>query len=138
MWKTRNGKLGMVKPTLENPDIIVEDISEAKDGDITERGSSYVFVKAFIKLDGSRYYYFTSVTIRKDGHEVVVSNQEKRRNVLTNLLVNGKLAWKHADNVSVASDVANGLYSSQGNVSDPAIEGTDAPQTNYSENKDSK
>ena len=135
MWKTRNGKLGMVKPTLENPDIIVEDISEAKDGDITERGSSYVFVKAFIKLDGSRYYYFTSVTIRKDGHEVVVSNQEKRRNVLANLLVNGKLAWKHADNVSVASDVANGLYSSQGNVSDPAIEGTDAPQTNYSESK---
>lgn len=138
MRQNRNGKLGMVKPTLENPDIIVEDISEAKDGDITERGSSYVFVKAFIKLDGSRYYYFTSVTIRKDGHEVVVSNQEKRRNVLTNLLVNGKLAWKHADNVSVASDVANGLYSSQGNVSDPAIEGTDAPQTNYSENKDSK
>ena len=135
MRQNRNGKLGMVKPTLENPDIIVEDISEAKDGDITERGSSYVFVKAFIKLDGSRYYYFTSVTIRKDGHEVVVSNQEKRRNVLTNLLVNGKLAWKHADNVSVASDVANGLYSSQGNVSDPAIEGTDAPQTNYSENK---
>lgn len=138
MRQNRNGKLGMVKPTLENPDIIVEDISEAKDGDITERGSSYVFVKAFIKLDGSRYYYFTSVTIRKDGHEVVVSNQEKRRNVLTNLLVNGKLAWKHADNVSVASDVANGLYSSQGNVSDPAIEGTDAPQTNYSEIKYSK
>ena len=138
MRQNRNGKLGMVKPTLENPDIIVEDISEAKDGDITERGSSYVFVKAFIKLDGSRYYYFTSVTIRKDGHEVVVSNQEKRRNVLTNLLVNGKLAWKHADNVSVASDVANGLYSSQGNVSDPAIEGTDAPQTNYSESKYSK
>lgn len=42
----------------------------------------------------------------------------------------GKLVWKHADNVSPASDLADGLYSSQGNLSDPASEGTDAPQTN--------
>lgn len=44
--------------------------------------------------------------------------------------VKGKLVWKHADDVSTASDVADGLYSSQGNMSDPASEGTDAPQTN--------
>lgn len=138
MRQDRNGKLGMVKPTLENPDIIVEDSSEAKEGDTTERASSYVFVKAFTKADGSRYYYFTSVTVSKDGHEVVVSNQEKRRNVLTNLLMNGKLIWKHADNASAASDVADGLYSSQGNLSDPTTEGTDAPQTNYSESKGSE
>ncbi len=138
MRQGRNGKLGMVKPTLENPDIIVKDSSEAKEGDTTERGSSYVFVKAFIKPDGSRYYYFTSVTVNKEGHEVVVSNQEKRRNVLTNLLMKGKLVWKHADNASAASDVADGLYSSQGNVSDPTTEGTDAPQTNYSGSKGSE
>ena len=138
MRQDRNGKLGMVKPTLENPDIIVEDSSEAKEGDTTERASSYVFVKAFTKADGSRYYYFTSVTVSKYGHEVVVSNQEKRRNVLTNLLMNGKLIWKHADNASAASDVADGLYSSQGNLSDPTTEGTDAPQTNYSESKGSE
>lgn len=130
MRQGRNGKLGMIKPTLENPDIIIEDASEAKDADATERKSSYVFVKTFVKPDGSRYYYFTSVTVSKDGHEVVVSNQEKRRNVLTNLLMKGKLVWKHADNVSTASDVADGLYSSQGNMSDPVTEGTDAPQTN--------
>lgn len=131
MRQGRNGKLGMVKPTLENPDIIIEDISEAKDPDTTERKSSYVFVKAFVKPDGSRYYYFTSVTVSKAGHEVVVSNQEKRRNVLTNLLMKGKLVWKHADDVSDASDIADGLYSSQGKKSDPATESTDAPQTNY-------
>ena len=135
MRQGRNGKLGMIRPTLENPDIIVEDSSEAKDGDATERASSYVYVKTFIKPDGSRYYYFTSVTVSKDGHEVVVSNQEKRRNVLTNLLLKGKLVWKHADDVSTASDVADGLYSSQGNMSDPATEGTDAPQTNNSVHK---
>ena len=89
MRQGRNGKLGMVKPTLENPDIIIEDNSEAKEPEYTERKSSYVYVKTFIKPDGSRYYYFTSVTVSKDGHEVVISNQEKRRNVLTNLLIKG-------------------------------------------------
>lgn len=130
MRQGRNGKLGMIRSTLEDPDIIIEDASEAKDNQTTERESSFVFVKTFTKPDGSRYYYFTSVTVSKDGHEVVVSNQEKRRNVLTNLLMKGKLVWKHADNVSPASDLADGLYSSQGNLSDPASEGTDAPQTN--------
>ena len=33
MRQGRNGKLGMIKPTLENPDIIIEDISEAKEGE---------------------------------------------------------------------------------------------------------
>lgn len=45
-----------------------------------------------------------------------------------------KLVWKHADDVSDASDVAQGLYSSQGNVSDLATEGTDVPQTSMSNN----
>lgn len=135
MRQGRNGKLGMVKPTLENPDIIIEDNSEAKEPEYTERKSSYVYVKTFIKPDGSRYYYFTSVTVSKDGHEVVISNQEKRRNVLTNLLMKGKLVWKHADDVSSTSDVADGLFSPQGNMSDPVSEGTDAPQTNVSDRK---
>ena len=130
MRQGREGKLGMVKPTLETPDVIIEDASEAKYGDVTERRSSYVFVKAFKKADGSRYYYFTSVTVSKDGKEVVISNQEKRKNAIANLLTNGKLVWRHADDVSAASDVKQGLYSSQGNMSDPTTEGTDAPQTN--------
>lgn len=135
MRQGRNGKLGMIKPTLETPDIIIEDASEAKDAAATERESSYVFVKTFVKPDGSRYYYFTSVTVSKDGHEVVISNQEKRRNVLTNLLMKGKLVWKHADDVSSTSDVADGLFSPQGDMSDPVSEGTDAPQTNDSDRK---
>ena len=136
MRQDRNGKLGMIKPTLENPDAIIEDKSKAKEGDTTERASSYIFVKAFKKADGTRYYYFTSVTVSKDSKEVVISNQEKRRNAIANLLVNGKLVWKHADNVSSASDVANGLYSSQVDSSELATEGTDAPQTNGTINAD--
>ena len=129
MRQGRNGKLGMIKPTLEHPHAIIEDVSEAKEGDTTERPSSYVFIRSFKKADGSRYYYFTSITVSKDGKEVVVSNQEKRRNAIANLLTKGKMVWKHADDVSNASDMAQGLYSPQGNVSDLATEGTDAPQT---------
>ena len=129
MRQGRNGKLGMIKPTLEYPHAIVSDVSEAKEGDTTERASSYVFIRSFKKADGSRYYYFTSITVSKDGKEVVVSNQEKRRNAIANLLTKGKMVWKHADNVSDASDMEQGLYSPQGNVSDLATEGTDAPQT---------
>lgn len=136
MRQGRNGKLGMIKPTLEHPHAIVSDVSEAKEGDTTERASSYVFIRSFKKADGSRYYYFTSITVSKDGKEVVVSNQEKRRNAIANLLTKGKMVWKHADDVSDASDMAQGLYSPQGNVSDLATEGTDAPQTTMlSDNK---
>lgn len=138
MREDRHGKLGMVKPTLENPDVILEDASKAKEGDTEERPSSYIFVKAFKKADGSRYYYFTSITVSKDGREVVVSNQEKRKNAIANLLSKDKLVWKHADDVSDASDVAQGLYSSQGIVSDLATEGTDAPQTSMSNSETSE
>lgn len=130
----RSTKLGLVKPTLETPDVILEDASSAKEGDIEER-ASYIFIKAFKKADGSRYYYFTSVTVSKDGLEVVISNQEKRKNAIANLLSKCKLVWKHADDVSDASDVTQGLYSSQGNVSDLTSEGTDAPQTNANDVK---
>ena len=39
MRKGRDGKLGMIKPTLEEPHIILEEVSEASDGDTTERAS---------------------------------------------------------------------------------------------------
>jgi hypothetical protein len=75
----RDGKLGMVKPTLENPDVIIEDYRPASDGK-SERDTSYVFIKTFVNDDGSSYYHFTSVTVRKEGHEVVISNQERSSN----------------------------------------------------------
>ena len=88
----RNGKLGMVKPTLESPAIILEDARPAKDGK-SERDTSYVFVKPFAKQDGSRYYYFTSVTVSKNGREVVISSQERSENRISKLLQQSNVAW---------------------------------------------
>lgn len=91
--KGRNGKLGMIKPTLENPTVVIEEKSMAKDGQETERASSYIFVKSFISEDGHRTYYFTSITVQKDGREVVISNQEKERSRIKRLLKDGRLAY---------------------------------------------
>lgn len=87
----RESKLGMVKPTLQNPNVVVEDYRPATDG-ASERDTSYIFVKTFSKEDGSRYY-FTSVTVRKEGREVVISNQERSDKRISKLLQQGKVAW---------------------------------------------
>lgn len=91
--KGREGKLGMIKPTLTRPDVIIEEKSTPKKSQIAERNSSFVFVKAFTNGDGSRDYMFTSVTILKDGKEVVISNQEKETPRIKRLLEEGKLAY---------------------------------------------
>ena len=40
-----------------------------------------------------RYYYFTSVTVSKEGKEVVISNQERRPNRISKLLSQGRVTW---------------------------------------------
>ena len=109
MRQGRDSKLGMIKPTLENPDVIIEASSEAKEGSITERASSYIFVKAFRKSDGSRYYYFTSVTVSKEGKEVVVSSQEKSRNRLLRLLTDEEIIWRTPKDATTSSAEGQGL-----------------------------
>ena len=89
----RRGKLGMVKPTLESPDVVIEDKSRAKGGEETERGSSYVFVRSFVNEEGKRQYFFTSVTVHRNNQEVVISNQEKTGKRISNLLQQGEIGW---------------------------------------------
>lgn len=88
----RNSKLGMVRPTLERPSIIILDERHAREGK-SDRDTSFVFIKTFIKEDGTRYYYFTSVTVSKEGKEVVISSQERSANRISKLLQQGKIAW---------------------------------------------
>ena len=105
----RNGKLGMLKPTLEYPDAIVEENSKAKEGTHTERPSSFIFIKSFRKSDGTRYYYFTSITVSVDGKEVVVSNQEKSRNRILRLLMEGSVIWRTPKDATTSSAEKQGL-----------------------------
>lgn len=105
----RNGKLGMLKPTLEHPDAIVEENSKAKEGTHTERPSSFIFIKSFRKADGTRYYYFASITVSVDGKEVVVSNQEKSRNRILRLLMEGSVIWRTPKDATTSSAEKQGL-----------------------------
>ena len=71
--KKRSAEFGMAVQTLQDPDVIFIEPSEAKEGQITERGFSYVFVKTFIR-DGKKLKYYTSVSVLKDGMEVSISS----------------------------------------------------------------
>lgn len=91
--KGRNGKLGMIRPTLADPYLIIEDRSRAKEGQATERPSTYVFVKPFVDQSGERSSLFTSITVQRDGQEVVISNQEKDAGRIGRLLKEGRLIY---------------------------------------------
>lgn len=52
--KKRTAEFGMVVQTLQTPDVVFIEPSEAKEGHPTERDFSYVFVKTFIR-DGKKY-----------------------------------------------------------------------------------
>lgn len=135
----RNGKLGMIRPTLANPDVIVEDASKAKEGDTAERGTSYVFIKSFKGKDGKRMYYFTSITVNKDGNEVVVSNQEKKRNRIMRLLQEGNVIWRTPNDATTSSAERQGLYYEQSSEAETTAKGSVVtPQTTSSTNKDSE
>ena len=136
MRQGRDGKLGMIKPTLEKPHAIVEEASEAKDGDTTERSSSYIFIRSFKKADGSRYYYFTSITVSKDGREVVVSSQEKSRNKILRLLQEGSVIWRTPKDATTSSAERQGLDYEQPIETETATKGSGiTPQSTSSDSK---
>lgn len=91
--KGRSAQFGMVKPTLETPDCVIEIPTQSKDGN-TERPSSLLFVKAFTGKDGQKHYFFTSVTVQKDDMEVSVSNHLENRKRIADFLKKGKLLYR--------------------------------------------
>jgi len=90
----RSKEFGMIKPTLEQPLVIVEVPSEAKEGQVAERGTSYLFIKTFIGKNGERVYFYKSVTVKVDGMEVSVSSHYDRSKRIKNALKIGKLLYR--------------------------------------------
>ena len=90
--KGRSKEFGMIKPTLENPDVIIEVPSNASDGK-EERASSYLFVKTFLGKNGEKVYYFKSVTVKKDGMEISISSHYDRAKRVKEALEKGKLLY---------------------------------------------
>lgn len=91
--KGREKEAGMIKPTLTDPDFVIEEASIAKEGD-TERASSYLFVKSFVGTDGKKRYFFKSVTVKKDGMEINISNHFDTVKRLREALKKGRLLYR--------------------------------------------
>ena len=94
--KGRSKEFGMIKPTLTNPDVIIEVPSHSADGN-EERSSSYLFIKTFLGKNGEKVYYFKSVTIKKDGLEVSISSHYDRAKRVKEALMEGKLLYRKND-----------------------------------------
>ena len=110
----RENYFGMIKPTLESPDMVLEE-ADPKEG--TERDTKLIFVKTFTKPDGSRIVHFENVTIQKDNLEVSISSHELQKSALQKKMQQDNLLH------------LKGLFSSEGRLAEPQIEGSDLVPT---------
>jgi hypothetical protein len=108
----RGAQFGMVKPTLTNPDIVVEEY-DPKEG--SERDTKLLFIKTFTTNEGQKYTNFESVTVQKDGLEVSISSHIIEKNAMLHKLQTGNIAfnkfnpngseWRLAKNQNGLSDI---------------------------------
>lgn len=112
--KKRENEFGMIKPTLEKPDVIIEEKSTENEGGNVNRETSYLFAKTFIS-GGEKMRFFTSVTVSRDGMEVVVSNHLLRENQMVDKLKKGNLLYKSTSlNVSGQTSLEQGSSAESG------------------------
>ena len=88
--KGRTGQFGMVKPTLTNPDVILE---EYDSHEAAERDSKLLFVKTFTDNEGKKHIHFESVTVSKGNKEVVISNHIINKSALQNKLQSANVIY---------------------------------------------
>ncbi|MGM9733803.1 MAG: PBECR2 nuclease fold domain-containing protein, partial [Prevotella sp.] len=91
LQKKRTKEFGMVAPTLSNPDVIVEERSEAKDGN-SERATSYIFIKTFNR-NGEKIKFYASITVKKDGMEVSISSHYMNKNAVEKRLMEDNVIY---------------------------------------------
>lgn len=123
----RDRYFGMIKPTLTNPDVILEEY-DPKEG--AERDTKYLFIKTFVKPDGSRVVHFESVTVQKDNLEVSISSHEINEKALTKKVYQNNLIHLNEK-----------FSSSEWRLTEPRNEGSDlvpTPNSVSSESKDNE
>ncbi len=95
--KKRSAEFGMFVRTLQDPDLILIEPSEAKEGQTTERPFSYVFVKTFLR-NGETIKNYTSVTVQREGLEISTSSHmvSKARKIKDKLMSFDRVYTKQA------------------------------------------
>lgn len=111
--KGRAKEFGMLLPTILRPDLIYEEYYP-EDG--AERQTKYVFVKTFYDENGEKHINYASVTVLKEGLEVVESSHRLRNNQMLNKIEKEHLLWNRFASDSTSS--APGSSTDQNNALD--------------------
>jgi predicted GNAT family acetyltransferase len=93
----RTAEFGMIKPTLTDPDIVIEKSAPEENA---ERQTKLLFIKTFTDKTGNKYTHFESVTVKKDGLEVSVSSHIAEQKAIAKELINGTIAYNKFANRS--------------------------------------
>lgn len=100
--KKRTREFGMIKPTLINPDVIIEKTAVA---DNAERNTKLLFVKTFKDENGQKHVHFENVTVQKGGLEVSISSHIVDKSAIRKELANGIVIYNKPELTSIGSDV---------------------------------
>ena len=109
-------RFGLLKPTLERPDVILEKPAP-KEG--AERQTKYLFVKSFKKVDGTNILNFESITVKQGEDEVSISAHQIEPSKLLKELTESKMLWNRfrGDSNSLGENQGSALTPSANNPS---------------------
>ena len=109
-------RFGLLKPTLERPDVILEKPAP-KEG--AERQTKYLFVKSFKKVDGTKILNFESITVKQGEDEVSISAHQIEPSKLLKELTESKMLWNRfrGDSNSLGENQGSALTPSTNNPS---------------------
>ena len=109
-------RFGLLKPTLERPDVILEKPAP-KEG--AERQTKYLFVKSFKKVDGTKILNFESITVKQGEDEVAISAHQIEPSKVVKELTESKMLWNRfrGDSNSLGENQGSALTPSANNPS---------------------
>ena len=104
-------RFGLLKPTLERPDVILEK-SAPKEG--AERQTKYLFIKSFKKADGNEILNYESITVKQGEEEVAISAHQIEPSKVVKELTESRVLWNRF------RDDSNSLGENQGSALTPS------------------
>lgn len=109
-------RFGLLKPTLERPDVILEK-SAPKEG--AERQTKYLFIKSFTKPDGNKILNYESITVKQGEEEVAISAHQIDPSKVLKELTESKVLWNRfrGDSNSLGENQGSALTPSANNPS---------------------
>lgn len=109
-------RFGLLKPTLERPDVILEKSAPKEDA---ERQTKYLFIKSFKKADGNKILNYESITVKQGEEEVAISAHQIEPSKVVKELTESKMLWNRfrGDSNSLGENQGSALTPSANNPS---------------------